>query len=103
MFEVASVLYIYIERVSAFVLDVRLTSPDPSHDSVHNNSALDHSFVIHFMLHMLHILYILYIRRQEDAPTDITGLFNSIYDRINENLDDVVSVQITYVGDVIHR
>lgn len=42
-------------------------------------------------------------RRQENAPTDITALFNSIYDRINEDLDGVVAVQITYVGDVIHR
>lgn len=31
------------------------------------------------------------------------GLFSAIYDRVNEDLDDVVQVEINYVGDVIHR
>lgn len=43
------------------------------------------------------------LRRQEVAPTDIMGLFSIIYDRINEDLDDVVKVEINYVGNVIHR
>lgn len=41
--------------------------------------------------------------RQHNAPTDIMGLFSAIYDRVNEDLDDVVQVEINYVGDVIHR
>lgn len=31
------------------------------------------------------------------------GLFSAIYERVNDNLDDVVKVEINYVGDVIHR
>lgn len=41
--------------------------------------------------------------RQHNAPTDIMGLFSAIYDRVNEDLEDVVQVEINYVGDVIHR
>lgn len=31
------------------------------------------------------------------------GLFSAIYERVNDNLDDVLKVEINYVGDVIHR
>lgn len=41
--------------------------------------------------------------RQEDAPTDVSGLFFEIYNRINEDLDDVLKLDINYVGGVIHR
>ena len=42
-------------------------------------------------------------RRQENAPTDASGVIGSIYDRMNEDLDDVVKLEINYVGGVIHR
>lgn len=41
--------------------------------------------------------------RQESAPTDVSGLIGAIYDRINEDLDDVLKLEINYVGGVIHR
>lgn len=41
--------------------------------------------------------------RQESAPTDVSGLINNIYDRMNEDLDDVLKLEINYVGGVIHR
>lgn len=41
--------------------------------------------------------------RQESAPTDVSGLIMSIYDRMNEDLDDVLKLEINYVGGVIHR
>ncbi len=41
--------------------------------------------------------------RQESAPTDVSGLINSIYARMNEDLDDVLKLEINYVGGVIHR
>eukprot|EP00903_Cladosiphon_okamuranus_P014492 g13443.t1 len=41
--------------------------------------------------------------KQESAPTDVSGLIMSIYDRMNEDLDDVLKLEINYVGGVIHR
>lgn len=41
--------------------------------------------------------------RQESAPTDVSGLIGAIYDRMNEDLDDVLKLEINYVGGVIHR
>ncbi|CBJ26995.1 conserved unknown protein [Ectocarpus siliculosus] len=41
--------------------------------------------------------------KQEDAPTDVSGLIGEIYDRVNEDLDDVLKLDINYVGGVIHR
>ncbi|CAM9907508.1 unnamed protein product [Pylaiella littoralis] len=41
--------------------------------------------------------------KQESAPTDVSGLIGAIYDRMNEDLDDVLKLEINYVGGVIHR
>lgn len=41
--------------------------------------------------------------RQESAPTDVSGVIGAIYDRMNEDLDDVLRLEINYVGGVIHR
>lgn len=33
----------------------------------------------------------------------MSGLIGAIYDRMNEDLDDVLKLEINYVGGVIHR
>eukprot|EP00752_Nemacystus_decipiens_P007817 g6982.t1 len=50
-----------------------------------------------------HVLQGMTTYKQESAPTDVSGLINNIYDRMNEDLDDVLKLEINYVGGVIHR